>query len=90
MTTYKWAVWRRMLHVELACYLVWVLAFQAFVLIFQARRRLPMLSIIWQKRPCPIQHTLGCCVDSHSGRHVMGTQAHELLRAGCDRERAAA
>ena len=28
-----------MLHAELACYLVWVLAFQAFVLIFQARRR---------------------------------------------------
>ena len=41
MTTYKWAVWRRMLHAELACYLVWVLAFQAFVLIFQARLRLP-------------------------------------------------
>ena len=37
MITYKWDVWRRMLHVELACYLVWVLAFQAFVLIFQAR-----------------------------------------------------
>ena len=42
MTTYKWAVWRRMLHVELTCYLVWVLAFQAFVLIFQARRGLPL------------------------------------------------
>ena len=39
MITYKWGVWRRMLHAELACYLVWVLAFQAFVLIFQARRR---------------------------------------------------
>ncbi len=39
--TYKWGVWRRVLHAELACYLVWVLAFQAFVLIFQARRRPP-------------------------------------------------
>lgn len=39
--TYKWGVWRRMLHAELACYLVWVLAFQAFVLIFQARRPPP-------------------------------------------------
>ena len=37
--TFKWGVWKRYLHMEVACYLLWLLAFQAFVLIFQARRR---------------------------------------------------
>jgi len=34
--TFKWTVWQRFLHMELACYLLWLLSFQFFVLIFQA------------------------------------------------------
>lgn len=38
MITFKWQQWaRRWMHAELAMYLVWLLAFQIFVFIFQVR-----------------------------------------------------
>ena len=75
VVSYKWGVWKRVLHCELACYLVWLLAFQAFVLIFQARCRLPASA----PRLMPdALHTEAGCVKGNCGRRP-GT----LPRSAC-------
>jgi hypothetical protein len=43
--TFKWTVWQRFLHIELACYLLWLFAFQTFVLIFQVIFPNPSLNL---------------------------------------------